>query len=126
MRNLLKYVLVFIVTAVFWGRAEGHGSAISANAETGFFSHLILSQQSISSPDTECCVPRQVSSASTTNIQSSARRTSYPNRSNIEFAKSGKIINADIRFFIQRKSIITHSTLIEPAHRLLYLGKLII
>jgi hypothetical protein len=42
------------------------------------------------------------------------------------FAKSGRIENAGIRFFVQRKSITRHSSLIEPSHRLLSLGKLII
>jgi hypothetical protein len=46
--------------------------------------------------------------------------------SRAEFAKSGKVVNAGLRYVTQTKSIILHSSLIEPAHKLIYLGKLII
>lgn len=80
----------------------------------------------ISSSESELCLPRQISYASSSRVQTSVRRTTGYNRINIEFAKSGKIINSELKYFIQRKSLLTHSPLIEPAHKLLYLGKLII
>ena len=83
-------------------------------------------QAAISASEYDFLIPRPTSFASAQRVQGSARRTGSFQRNNLEFAKSGKVINAGLRYFIQRKSLIVHSSLIEPAHRLLYLGKLII
>ena len=126
MRKLLKYLFIFIVAAVFWDRA---GASISV-AETDTAADTPVSESviytKISASDSELCPPRQVSLTNTVRVQSTARRTNGVQRNNIEFTKAGKVINTGQRYFIQKKSIITHSSLIEPAHKLLYLGKLII
>ncbi len=126
MRKLLKYLFIFIAAAVFWDRA---GACVSAaETDTGTDTSVCESviYTTISASDSELCPPRQVSLTNTVRVQSTARRTNGVQRNNLEFTKAGKVINTGQRYFIQKKSIITHSSLIEPAHKLLYLGKLII
>lgn len=126
MKNLLKYLLVLFSAVLVWGSEDDaaftyrHGAA----AEEYFFQ--VDTFTSISSTESEFCLPRQISFANTLRVQSSARRTTGIGRNNLEFTRAGKIINASLRFIIQNKSIIIQSALKEPANLLLYLGKLII
>ena len=126
MKNLLKYLLVVIVAAVFWDRVEGFVHPDSNVKST--VQHVTDSQihTSISASDSEICFPRQESFSSSHRVQSTSRRTNCTSRNNLEFTKSGKIINSGQRYFIQKQSIISHSSLIEPGHKLLSLGRLII
>ena len=125
MRNLLKYMLLIMVAAVF-GHADLSACSEPETTAAEMAVYAVTSDANISAADSELCLPRQVSFSSGIRVQSTARRTNCAQRNNLEFAKSGKIINAGQQYFIQRKSIIVHSSLIEPAHKLLYLGKLII
>lgn len=126
MTRLLKYLLSFIVAAAFWSGADVQTHAASAEVADGHFLNEAINATSISASEAELCVPRQVSFANTQQVQSTARRTTSIQRNNLEFAKSGKVINAGVKYFIQRISIITHSSLVKPGYRLLCLGKLII
>lgn len=125
MRNILKYLFLAIVAAVLGHADFSVISDIDATVEESSIQSALY-ETSISASDSELCLPRQVSFTNTIRLQSTARRTNCAQRNNLEFTKSGKIINAGQQYFIQRKSIIVHSSLIEPAHRLLYLGRLII
>ena len=125
MRNILKYLILVIVAAVFGHADLSSFSYLDTTAEENAIQSALY-ETSISASDSELCLPRQVSLTNTVRVQSTARRTNGVQRNNIEFTKAGKVINTGQRYFIQKKSIITHSSLIEPAHKLLYLGKLII
>lgn len=125
MKNLLKYLLVLFSAVLVWGSEDGAAFTDRQDAaEEAYFQ--VDSFTSISSAESEFCLPRQVSSANTQRVQSNARRTTSLSRNNLEFARAGKIINAGLRYVIQNRSIIIHSSLSEPANLLLYLGKLII
>lgn len=124
MKKILTYLLSFVAVALFWGCKDNLTSPdkaplVPAISET-------VCDNVIYSSESELCLPRQISYASSSRIQTSARRPSSHGRVNFEFAKSGKLITAGLRYFIQTKSILTNSSLIEPSHKLLYLGKLII
>ena len=126
MINILKYLLLFIVTAVFWDRADAFASAADKDAEIVFPAEESVFHTKISASDSELSPPHHVSITNSVQVQSTARRTNGIQRNKAEFTKCGKVINSIQRYFIQKKSIITHSSLIEPAQKLLYLGKLII
>lgn len=127
MKKLLKYLLPLIVAAAFWNQADTrHEFSVSEEAAVCMHIDQTSRHSDISEYQHEFCLPRQVSFGSTQRVQNAPRRTTGFNRNNLEFAKSGKVINAGLRFFIQQKSIIVHSSLLEPSFRLLYLGKLII
>lgn len=126
MRKWLKYLLPMIVMAVFWNCNDSLVSTVPEKASASQVFCEEVSCSIISSSESELCLPRQISYASPLRVVNSARRTNSCSRVNFEFSKSGKVINASLRYFIQRKTIIIHSSLIEPSHKLLYLGKLII
>ena len=126
MRKRLKYLLLMMVAFAFWNCNDNPLSTVS---EEDFATQSLcesVHDNIISSSESELCPARQISYAGPSRTQTSARRTAGYARVNVEFAKSGKLINSGLRYFIQTKSILLHSTLIEPAYKLLYLGKLII
>ncbi len=125
MKTLLKYLLSVVAVLVFWN-CVGASPDVAEDPSSSMSFEEAACQTDISESQSELCLPRQASFANSQRVQTSARRTSGAGRSNIEFTKSGKVINADIRYFIQNKSVIVHSSLMEPAHRLLCLGRLII
>lgn len=126
MKRVLKYLLPVIAVLVFWNCMDAPVSAVTAEVHSAASFEDTAFHTYISESESELCLPRQVSFANSQRVQTAVRRTAGAGRNNIEFTRSGKIINADVRYFVQRKSILIHSSLIEPAHRLLYLGKLII
>ena len=126
MKKLLKYLLFFLAAAVLWGEADKEMSSVTAEDVADIVMEKAISGTDISQSDHEFSLPRQTSFANSQRAQSSVRRTNSVHRSNTEFAKSGKVVNAGLRYVTQTKSIILHSSLIEPAHKLIYLGKLII
>ena len=126
MKKLLKYLLFFLAAAVLWGEADKEMSSVTAEDVADIVMEKAISGTDISQSDHEFGLPRQTSFANSQRAQSSVRRTNSVHRNNTEFAKSGKVVNAGLRYVTQTKSIILHSSLIEPAHKLIYLGKLII
>lgn len=126
MKKLLKYLFPLVLALMFWSCAEDCRSMVSEDSVTPAALNDASCQANISASDSQLCLPRQVTYANTQTVQGTARRTNSVNRNNIEFMKSGKVLNAGLIYFIQRKSIIIHWSLIEPANKLLYLGQLII
>lgn len=126
MKKLLKYLLLVIVAAAFACSAD---SDVCVDAGCDFAEECIFDQTcltSISSTESELCLPRQVSFANTLPVQGSPQRTNANQRNNIEFAKAGKVINAGIQYVVQKSIILTRSPQAEPSHMLLCLGILII
>jgi hypothetical protein len=126
MKKMLKYLLPVIVAAAFAGGADSHACADAAQQDAEIYVYDDAFESSVSATESEFCVPRQVSFANTQQVQSTARRTVNTQRNSFEFAKSGKVINAGIRYFVQKLSIATGSRLCDPSHILFSLGKLII
>ncbi len=126
MKRWLTYLLPLIIVALYWNYKD---NLISSSPEKLSPVHAIsesVCDNVIYAAESELCLARQISYTGLSRIQTSVRRTSSYSRVHFEFAKSGKLINAGLRYFIQAKSILIHSSRIEPAHKLLYLGKLII
>ena len=126
MKKLLKYLLFFLAAAVLWGAADKEIPSVTAEEVADMLLAETSSHADFSPVDYSFSLPRQTSFANSQRAQSSVRRTNSVHRNNTEFAKSGKVFNAGLRYVIQTKSIIIHSSLIEPAHKLIYLGRLII
>lgn len=126
MRKRLKYLLLMMVAFAFWNCNDNLLSTVS---EEDFATQSLcesVRDNIISSSESELCLPRQISYASQSRVQQNARRVNTYSKTGVEFTKSGKLINAGLRYFIQKKSIVLHSSLMEPSHKLLYLGILII
>lgn len=130
MKKLIKYLLPVIAVLVFLTLTDKEESSYIAKNQTEVISHSEIQAEShstsISSEEHDICLPRQISFASQVRLQSNARRVVSTNRHNIEFIKVGKLFNAAHQYTVQNNSTISHSSLAEPAHRLLRLGRLII
>lgn len=126
MKGVLKYLFPVIAVLAFWNCMGASASAVTEDESSAVSLAYAAYQADISETRSELCLPRQVSFANSQRVQTTVQRTAGAGRNNIEFTKSGKVINADIRYFTQRKSILIHFSLIEPALKLIYLCKLII
>ena len=128
MKSLLKYILPVLFFAVISHSNEGSLSDVSLQDFKTVEESIIAQRITITDSDygEEFCLPRQFSAANTFRVHGSVKRTTGSHRINSEYIVSGKVINAGLRFFIQKRSIITHSFLANPSCRLLTLGKLII
>lgn len=125
MWKIHKYLLPLLVVSAICG---GMGERVS-DIQEHFMSEASLDaigcQNSISETESDLCLPRQITSGTNTNVQNAVRRTNTVQRSSLEFAKAGKIVNAGIKY-LTISTIIFQSALYEPASRLSALGRLII
>ncbi|MBQ8169220.1 MAG: hypothetical protein IJZ98_00595 [Bacteroidales bacterium] len=124
MKNLVKYLLVFIIVAFF--HAAGRIATISVDDSSGIDIEDVVSDDSFSSPDAEFSVPRQIQFTGSFRVQYSSRRTTSIQRTVSEFLKSGKSFNISSINSVGKNNIVINISVIEHAHKLVYLGKLII
>ena len=125
MWKILKYLLPLFVVAALCGGTQEHVADVHEHFMSEASLDAIGCQNSISETESDLCLPRQITSGTYTNVQNAARRTNGAQRSSLEFAKAGKIINAGIKY-LTISTIIFQSALYEPASRLSVLGRLII
>ena len=126
MKQFLKYLLLLVVAAVLCGSADDAVSAPSVQDIEEIVFNGSITPTSVSAQEHQCNLPRQTSIVNAPSVQNAARRTSTFQRNNLEFTKSGKVINSGLRYFIQLQSVIVHSSLAEPGNMLLCLRRLII
>ena len=126
MKRLLKYLLLFVVSAAFYG-CGGDPVYPASSEESSATVSFDSEYHSVFSPaDSRLSPPRQTSFANQQRVQSIGRRSNSTVRNCTEFAKSGKVINVELRYFVQLQLLIFNSSHIEPSYRLLCLRKLII
>lgn len=125
MWKTLKYLLPLLVVAVLCGATGERVADVQEDFMSEAYLDAVDCQNSISQTESDPCLPRQITSGTNTNVQNAVRRTNTVQRSSLEFAKAGKVINAGIRY-LTRNIIIFRSALYEPASRLSALGRLII
>ena len=125
MWKILKYLLPLFVVAVLCGSTEDRVADVREDFMSEASLDAIGCQSSISETESHLCLPRQITSGTNTNVQNAVRRTTSVQRSSLEFAKAGKVINAGIKY-LTTNAILFRSALYEPASRLSVLGRLII
>ena len=127
MKKLLKYLLLSLVALAFHIGAKADLFAREDVQEYDCASAYTTSLNvSITSPKTDICIPRQISTVTVPRLQSNSNRHETSHRQNYEVVKSGKTINSILRYVVQKKSLIIHSSLMEPANKLDSLCRLII
>lgn len=126
MKRWLKYLLPLVVGVAFWNSTDELSSKTSEELSATQAIGETVCDNIISASESELCLPRQISNASSSRVQTTTRRAAGFNRINVEFVKSDRRIHVGFGYFRQRNSQLLHSSLMEPAHKLLYLGKLII
>ena len=128
MKNLLKYLLFGIVALAFYGSADKVQSCVEEfSAIEMQVDETSVQGFALSSNEADLSVPRQVSSVSMVRLQKGSSRKQVNNhRQGYEYLKSGKTVNPETQFIVQRKSLICHSSLMEPACNLSRLCRFII
>ena len=125
MWKILKYLLPLLVVAAICGGTGDRVPDIQEDFMNEASMDAVGCQNSISETESDLCLPRQITSGTSTNVQNTARRTTSVQRNSLEFAKAGKIINTGIKY-LTTNIILFRSALYEPASRLSALGRLII
>ena len=126
MKNWLKYILISILGLALYSSVEDDSSSREYNLISELQVEHILEQETfVSSPRTDICPPRQVSTMSVPRVQTSNRNDS-PNRHNSEFVKFGKTISSGGNYIAQNKTLIQYSTSMDPGHKLVSLCRFII
>ena len=127
MKNLLKYLLLSLVALAFHMGAKDDMFAHEDIQDYDYASTCTASLNvGRTAPTTDICIPRQVSTVTVPRLQSNSNRHETSHRQNCEVVKSGKTINAALRYVVQKQSLIIHSSLMEPANKLASLCRLII
>ncbi len=126
MKYLLKYLFLAITALLLWNCPGESESAVSEERHLPSALAGSVYHADISAPLAELCLPSQANLSGAQRVHNTSRRTNCTHRSNSEFAKSSRGFNAGLIYHIQKKSIIVHSSHIDPANRLLCLGQLII
>ena len=110
---------------------------LSINADTGYQAgeaeypdntvnelSVISETVSISSPQNEFCLPRQVNLANAQRVQSTVKRTNSSSRQSCVILKDGKVINLNSTGYTERIINLFPSGLLEASHHFISLGKL--
>lgn len=126
MGKYLKYLLPLMMALAFLNCTDEYVPAADGKVHEVISFNSTDCHSDISESESELIIPRRISSAIRHRTLGQARRTAGAHRNSPEFTRSGKIINADIRYSTRKRSATTLSSLAEPSHRLLCLGRLII
>lgn len=128
MEKLLRYLISILIAVAFIRGIDKPGSVSVEDSVESLASDEIAyyTDFSTSEINTDLFLPRQASSTNVLRVQSTTKRTSNVHRNNFEFVNSGTQINLSAKHFVQKKSLISHTHFIKPAHRLISFGKLII
>lgn len=128
MNRLLKYLFFLILIVVVSNTTVRDEDALSQET---FVGNSQVEEESdyitFASLDQLFSTTLPVSSSATARLQGGVKRpNNNVHKHNYTFLKAEKIIKTGIKYFIQNSTIIIHSALAEPAHRLIVLCKLII
>ena len=126
MFRILKYILVIVIAAVVWNGADEAVSDLTPEMLAEMSIDDVYCQTSISEHESDPLLPRQITSSSTHHVPVVVRKTGGVQKNNLEFTKSGKLINTGVRYFLQNQFIILRSSKADPGHLLHSLGRLII
>ena len=126
-KSLLKYLFSFLlVVLAFWGGADRSYSMASEGLADDYSSVVASYYSDFSASDSDLYFPPRTYTANAYRLHGSAKRTNFTHKSNCEYIKAGRIISAGEASFIHKESLNIRTSFIEPAQRLIGLGKLII
>ena len=126
MLRIFKYILVIIIAAAVWSGADEAVADLSPEMLAELAIDDLHPQTSFSDYESDPLLPRQITSSTTNNAPVVVRKIGGIQKTNLNFTKSGKIINAGIRYFLQNQYKILRSSKADPGHMLHSLGRLII
>lgn len=126
MKNFLKYILISILALLFYDGVKNDSSCGEYDLIREFqVEHRFEQETLVSSPRTDICPPRQVSTLSVPRVQTNSRHDSS-SRNISEFVKFGKTISSGCNYIAQNKTLIQYSPSMDPGHKLVSLCRFII
>lgn len=126
MKNLLKYLILFLVFVAFHDAASGFDVPSNHSIESKVPTESTTFSTSLSSAGSSLNLPSQISYSSPVRVEESARRTESHNRQNFVFVKAGKLIDTGIKYYIQKTACVVKTSLTQHSAKLIFLGKLLI
>lgn len=125
-KNLLRFIVPIIIAFAFICGIERVESAVLEDCTTDLIIENTTYLSDYSSPDFELSFPLQSSSTNILRNQNTSKQTNTSHNYNLKYLRTGNIISESIQNFIQKKSLIYHSSFIKPINRLISFGKLVI
>ena len=126
MLRIFKYILVMIIAAAVWSGADEAVADLSPEMLAELALDDLHPQTSFSDYESEPLLPRQITSSTTNHAPVVVRKIGGIQKTKLEFTKSGKLINAGVRYLRQNLYIILRSSKADPGQMLHTLGRLII
>jgi hypothetical protein len=126
MQRIFKYILVMIIAAAVWSGADEAVADLSPEMLAELALDDLHPQTSFSDYESEPLLPRQITSSTTNHAPVVVRKIGGIQKTKLEFTKSGKLINAGVRYLRQNQYIILRSSKADPGQMLHTLGRLII
>ena len=126
MKNLLKYLIPFIMVLAFIDGADKSDSYLQDIDCSLLSSDTASFYSDCSNCHSDFSLPRQISTANGARIVSTNKRQGGSYKNNSEFIKAGTIVNSFIRHSVQKKALIISASCFNPNLRLVTLCKFII
>ena len=130
MKNALRCLLPLLFVAMFFLCGADECAPALRTTETVVVNSDDDSQslESLKSfpAESDIHLPRRLSGVTAPRLQSVVKRIGSTYRFNIEFIKSGKVVYAGFESSVYKESLNIGYLFVEPCHRLIRLGKLVI
>ncbi len=130
MKNALRCLLPLLLVAMFFLCGADECAPVLRTTETVVVNYDDDSQslESLKSfpAESDIHLPRRLSGVTAPRLQSVVKRIGSTYKFNLEFIKSGKVIYAGFESSVYKESLNIGYLFVEPCHRLIRLGKLVI
>ena len=130
MKNGLRYLLplLFVAMVLFCGVGECVRLLQTTETVVVDSKDNVQSLESLESfaSESDLQLPRRISGVGAPHFQSAVKRTGNTYKNNLEFLKAGKVVYAGFESHVHKESLNIGYLFVEPCHRLIRLGKLVI
>ena len=130
MKNGLRYLLplLFVAMVLFCGVGECVRLLQTTETVVVDSEDDVQSLESLESfaSESDLQLPRRISGVGAPHFQSAVKRTGNTYKNNLEFLKAGKVVYAGFESHVHKESLNIGYLFVEPCHRLIRLGKLVI
>ena len=130
MKNALRCLLPLLFVAMFFLCGADECAPVLRTTETVVVNYDDDSQslESLKSfpAESDIHLPRRLSGVTAPRLQSVVKRIGSTYKFNLEFIKSGKVVYAGFESSVYKESLNIGYLFVEPCHRLIRLGKLVI
>jgi len=130
MKNALRCLLPLLFVAMFFLCGADECAPALSTTETVVVNSDDDSQslESLKSfpAESDIHLPRRLSGVTAPRLQSVVKRIGSTYKFNLEFMKSGKVVYAGFESSVYKESLNIGYLFVEPCHRLIRLGKLVI